>query len=371
MPEVHAKLSPSAAERWTICPGSIRMSDGMPSKSSKFADEGTLAHSVAEAMLNGGVFEASDEMIRLVRVYVDHVDALADHPYAECHIEAQVKVTDNLWGTADAIVWRPDTATLHVVDLKYGAGVGVEVRGNLQLQIYALAALLTFGYPAATVNVGIVQPRFNHPDGPCRSVDFSAVDLLDFHAGLMDAIARVDDASHGRKNTAAWQEEYLHPTEKACRWCLGAPICPKLASKSQELAKVAFAPAMTYDPALLASTLDQLALMEGWIKNVREFAYAEAEAGRPIPNYKLVEKRAVRKWMGDESAIVEALHNAGVTDLYEVPKMITPAAAEKLLGKADKNLLDDLCVKESSGHTLVHASDKRPAVRIDAQSAFA
>ncbi len=371
MPEFHARLSPSAAERWTVCPGSIRMADGMPSKSSKFADEGTLAHSVAEAMLNGGAFDASEEMINNVRVYVDHVDALADHPYAKCHIEAQVKVTENLWGTADAIVWRPDTATLHVVDLKYGAGVGVEVRGNLQLQIYALAALLTFGYPAETVNVGIVQPRFNHPDGPCRSVDFSAVDLLDFHADLMDAISRVEEAGHGRKNTAAWQDSYLQPSEKACRWCLGAPVCPKLAAKAQGLAKVAFGPAVSYDPAELARVLDNLGLMEGWIKNVREFAYAEAEAGRPIPNYKLVEKRATRKWLSDEPAIVEALHNAGVADLYEPPKMITPAAAEKLLGKGNKNLLDDLCVKESSGHTLVHDTDKRPAVRIDAQAAFA
>ena len=143
MPEVHAPLSPSAADRWFTCPGSIVLSKGMPERSSEFAKEGTLAHSVAEAMLNGGVFEATDEMTEQVGVYVNYVDELANHPEAILHTEVKVKVSDDLWGTADAVVWRPDQKTLYVADLKFGAGVGVEVSDNLQLKIYGLAPLLT------------------------------------------------------------------------------------------------------------------------------------------------------------------------------------------------------------------------------------
>ena len=46
-------------------------------------------------------------------------------------------------GTADAIVFAG--RTLHVVDLKYGKGVGVDVTENEQLEAYALGAAAEFG----------------------------------------------------------------------------------------------------------------------------------------------------------------------------------------------------------------------------------
>ena len=50
----HAKLGPSAAERWFNCPGSIRASEGMPNNSSVFAAEGTAAHALAAWCLQTG-----------------------------------------------------------------------------------------------------------------------------------------------------------------------------------------------------------------------------------------------------------------------------------------------------------------------------
>ena len=131
-----------------------------------------------------------------------------------------------------------------------------------------------------------------------------------------------------------------------------------------------FAPGLPYDAKALAETLDFLPILEGWIKNTREFAYGEAEKGEAIPSWKLVEKRATRKWR-DEEVTVKFLPKLGVglDQLFE-KKLITPAAAEKLLTKEQRALLDELCVKESSGHTLVHASDKREAIKVDAKSAF-
>ena len=124
----------------------------------------------------------------------------------------------------------------------------------------------------------------------------------------------------------------------------------------------------SYDPGELAKALDFLPILEGWIKNVREFAYAEAETGHAIPDYKLVDKRATRKWR-DDAAALEALTPVLGDAAWKPLEVITPAAAEKLLGK-QKSILDPLTVKESSGHTLVHTSDKREAVNIDAKSAF-
>ena len=44
----HAKLSPSSAERWMTCPGSVALSEGYADRSSAVADEGTAAHELAE-----------------------------------------------------------------------------------------------------------------------------------------------------------------------------------------------------------------------------------------------------------------------------------------------------------------------------------
>ena len=52
MPSKHAKLSASSAFRWINCPGSVALADQLPAPgSSAYADEGTLAHALAELKL--------------------------------------------------------------------------------------------------------------------------------------------------------------------------------------------------------------------------------------------------------------------------------------------------------------------------------
>lgn len=386
MPDTaHAKLGPSSAETWMNCPGSAVLSVGMERKGSVYADEGTQAHALAEQVLNGADIldlDAPVDMKRNVGIYVAHVNMQAQAPGAALHVEAKVKITDDLWGTADAVVWKPLTRTLHVIDLKYGAGVGVEVTENLQLKIYSLAALLEFGYPAEAVVISIVQPRYGHPDGPIRSKEYSAVDLLDFHADLLDAIARVDDAAEqvdkadGNFDGKKWSDKFLHPTAKGCKWCAAAPKCPKVKALAQETAKQVFAEGLAYDPKDLADTLDLIPILKAWIANVDSFAYAEAEAGRTPPRYKLVPKRATRRWKADINVFKLAEYLDAKID--EVKKPLEPLPVGDILklcpGKnaAEREAyLADWTVKESSGHTLVPDSDKRDAVRVDAASAFA
>ena len=361
----HAKLSPSGAERWMACPGSVVLSEGMPERTSAFAEEGTQAHALAETWLRGEMLEADRETRDHISVYVNHVRDLG----GKLHIEQRVKVNDEVYGTADAVVWQADERHLHVVDLKYGAGVAVEVHGNLQLKIYALATLLTFPYAATKVTATIVQPRCPHTDGPIRSATFDVVDLLDLHNDIEVAMTVVKDARQ-HQEADLLTAGFLQPTEKGCRWCPASPKCPALKSKAQELAKQVFAKGEPYDPAELAKTLDYLPILEGWIKNVREFAYEEAERGKTIPDWKLVEKRATRKWRDESMAEAKVAALLG-QEAYEPASIKSPAAIEKMLPKDQRALLDELCVKESSGHTLVHVSDKRPAIQVDAKSAFA
>lgn len=384
-PVLHSKLPPSGAERWMTCPGSVVLSQDMPSDDSEYAEEGTRAHAFAERWLllhfaqHGQKPPPSTpeeiEIARHVKIYVDECVSLATAKEVKVFIEKQVAVNKDVYGTADFICWHPTTQMLYVRDLKYGAGIPVPIERNVQLRIYALAALMTMKLPAKVVNVGIVQPRYDHPDGLVRSIDFDAADLLDLYADVLDAVGRASMAEQSR-GSKDWEGNFLKPSEKGCRWCLASPKCPALKQKAQALAKQVFAPGLPYDALELARTLDFLPILEGWIKNTREFAYGEAEKGTEIPDYKLVDKTAVRKWAEgiDKMALVQAL-GVDATDIYKPAELIGIGDAAKLApGKNAKErdeVLEPFVKRESSGHTLVHVSDKRDPVRIDAKAAFA
>lgn len=61
MPSKHARCSASAAHRWINCPGSVALSDQCPDPgSSSYADEGTVAHNLAELKLRHVLHEITD-----------------------------------------------------------------------------------------------------------------------------------------------------------------------------------------------------------------------------------------------------------------------------------------------------------------------
>lgn len=390
-PSLHSKLPPSGAERWMTCPGSVVLSEGMPESGSEYADEGTRAHAYAQKWLllhfaqHGSAPTPSPgeetEIHKHVKIYVEECIRVKG---PKVFVEKQVAVNESVYGTADFITWHPDTHTLYVRDLKYGAGVVVNVERNVQLRIYALATLLTMKLPARTISIGIVQPRYDHPDGFIRSIDFDVVDLMDLHADVLDAVGRAALAETA-KGSKGWEDNFLKPSEKGCRWCAASPKCPAIKNRAQALAKQVFGEVLppatkpAYNPLELARALDFMPILEAWIKNTREFAYGEAEKGIEIPDYKLVDKQAIRKWK-DETAradvspqLVKAL-GCSPFEIWQQPTLIGIGDAEKLApGKNAKEraaVLEPFVEKKSSGHTLVHVSDKRDPVRIDAKAAF-
>lgn len=405
----HSKVGFSKRKQWSTCPGSVKLSENMPSKQSAYAGEGTAAHALQEwclrALLNAGEVVVPVEPINFVGeefLYDDHGEDKAivvsqemgealQHVYED--IEAALLANEgsvllveerfhlkelhsDLFGTGDVCIWFPESRRLQVRDLKYGAGVAVDIededgQANLQLEGYALGALLKYPqWKAVDVEMVIDQPRAPHVDGRTRSTIRPVSYFVDMAADLVDEVKRTERAAEafGKMAAVLWQREHLKAGDH-CRWCAAAPVCPLLKDKAQELAKQVFAPAQQYNAGHLAETLDWLPILEAWIKNVREFAYSEAEKGHAIPHWKIVEKRATRKWKSEESAVLW-LKQMGVQPYGEAP-VISPAAAEKTLNKEQKTFMAALVVAESSGHTLVHESDKREAVKLDAASAFA
>jgi hypothetical protein len=363
----HSKTGASSMYRWSVCPGSVRECAKVPAYSSGYAEEGSDAHDKGAQCLRAGELKVElfddAETMEAVAEYVDYVlgevkpgdTLLVEHRFDLS------SVYPGCFGTADAVVYKPADKLLIVVDYKHGAGLPVEVEGNPQLDYYALGALLTCGFLVNKVRKVIVQPRCPHRDGPVRAApDTAAIDLLDFRADLIGYAKATED-----ENAPLLAGDH-------CRFCPASGVCPALHAKAQATALVEFSPALPYDPAKLAAALGMRDAVKAWLKGVDEFAYREAEAGRCPPGYKLVAKRATRSW-SSEGQVAEVLEDVGLTaaQIYEPRDVRSPAQIEALFPK--KKLppaVAELVKSESSGHTLVHESDPRPAARCSAAEEF-
>lgn len=379
----HASLGASSAHRWINCPGSLALIETLPpgvSGSSVHAAEGSAAHALAERCLKSGMdaisflgleiegFEVDEDMADNVQVYVDYCRKVlkGEGGGRISWIEKKFSLSDlnppaPMFGTADFVALNDMSGILDVIDLKFGRGVLVEVRDNDQLYYYALGAMLELerSHPelaqlVKVVRITIVQPRINHADGLVRYIEVPVLDVVEFAMTLM-AAAKATTEPGAPRSCGSW-----------CRWCRASGVCPEQASESLAIAQTEFGdvpapPAPeSLSPEELTMVLGQLPVLEAWAKSVRSYATEVLEAGLPVAGFKLVDKRATRKWR-DEATVVDWAEDAGVarTDLYE-EKVRSPAQLEKKIGK--NKIPTALIIKASSGVTMVPESDKRPAV---------
>jgi hypothetical protein len=102
----------------------------------------------------------------------------------------------------------------------------------------------------------------------------------------------------------------------------------------------------------IGDVLDKARMVEDYIKALREYAEKSIKDGGVIKGWQLAPKRASRKWI-DEHAAFSRMVALGIdSSKLMVTELVTPSVAEKLLGKENKELLDQLTRKESSGLTL-------------------
>jgi hypothetical protein len=360
----HSPLGASSMHRWSVCPGSIRASANAPDYESPYALEGTYAHELAAhclefeqepvALVGGALthrgkkFEVTQEMAEAVTVYTDYCRAeTGDQRWIEHRFDLS-QVYPGCFGTNDFATYCAGTRFLEIVDYKHGAGKFVEVKGNPQLRYYALGALMTLPIQAEYVKLTIVQPRCLSGEDVIRSEIISAVDLLEFAADLVMYAKATEDPNAP-----------LVPGDH-CQFCKALPTCPEYQKRTQAVARQEFGPVEKMSSVQLAEALAMVPLLKAWCSAIDERAYAEAMAGRKVPGYKLVDKRATRRW-AREADVIEGLQDMGVgaETLYE-RKLKSPAQLEKALGKG---VIDQWVVKESSGTTLVPEDDKRMEVQ--------
>jgi len=393
----HAKLSPSASERWINCPASIRMEEhAPPEEDSPYAMEGTIAHELCE-ILAGHEFGMLDfqeftnrkahwiqEVLRPMNYPDGTYDEMREHAEAyvallkerkAVHPNSQIMLEQRLdtgvprsWGTSDAVIVSP--THVEIVDFKYGAGVKVEAAGNSQLRLYGCGALDTYGDllgDTESITMTVHQPRLDHTDSETLTPD----ELRAWRADTVipsAELALTDDAPFG-------------PSEAACRWCPAAGICRARieAATMEDFGDILDPDAViepdepeALTPEEIAVALERAPQLKAWLnaleKTALDMAYTQ---GIQIPGYKVVRSGGKRAFHDGTAAIQRLIDEGYKAEQVARFQPETLGNLEKLLGgrKRFDELLGKYVSKSEGKEALVPESDKRQAISPEVEAA--
>jgi len=369
---MHALLSPSGASRWLACTPSARLEETFPQSSNTAADEGTLAHALAELLLRNNLkqiksvlFEKELKKIKNHKLYnaemnghamdyasfiMEKYEALKD---ATIIVEDQIDLTEFVpegFGTLDCAIIAD--YILDINDLKYGKGVLVEAHENKQMMLYALGALQKYSlsYHIDKVRMTIFQPRLdNH-----SSFEVDAAWLLEWGENEVKQKAALAHQGKG---------DYVPGSH--CQFCKARNECKALADHNMQLASYAFEDPNKLSPEDIANILDKGPDMVKWFSGIKTYALQQAVShDMKWPGFKLVQGRSNRKY-ADPAAIIKTLQKAKISnDLFLTePELVGIGALEKNIGKA---VVEKLCsahiIKPPGAATLVPEWDKRPEI---------
>jgi len=348
------------------CPASIRMSKGYPESTNEPAEIGTATHQAGEFCISlniptdyviGLVFndrEITKQMADGAALYKNVVNELSLRYRVPALLEQRVVMSSlgrtDVYGTSDCTHIALAQRTLHTTDYKNGYGV-VEVDDNSQTAGYSVATLDTFDLwdKVDTVVNTIIQPNYDHIDGPVRTVTYSIQDMLNWREKYRVAVARADD-----------------PTEKPvagphCHYCPAQANCR---ARMQYMLQIAYTDC---HPDQLSVGELELIYSESksitrYLENLSGRMLTEARNGAQFKDFKLVESYS-RAVCDDEKGLVEEARKIGVDPLklYLDPRLVGKTRAEEVL---PKDVVKRFYRVPPKSTTVVPLNDRRPAVRV-------
>jgi hypothetical protein len=372
-PSPHSKFSPSAADRWMTCHYSIDASKDIPEETSSYAEEGTLAHSVCEAVFRQQYFDIpfpDDLKMQLIGYDGDEIFACA-HGYVEVitfwlnnkeligdvlfyGLEKGIPIfpEEGCFGTADCLIIGSKGAA--VIDYKHGKGKNVAAN-SLQLRVYAagVARYLANVPQDYKINCIVYQPR---TDMAPKEISYTMPELNQTLGDIWKAIEET-------------KKPNLEPLEgNHCYWCPAARTkdytkkCKLISEKPLKLAQENFgkfladmnapiekfnAPNPNRDAAIVK--LHALyPLIKKIVEDTTEELMMRIQSGEHVDGVRIVEELGRRElgFENDEQA-AQAIKSQFKVDPWkiipETKKLKTITEIEKAIGK---NKLDSLCVRK-------------------------
>lgn len=375
----HSRLGASGAERWMACPGSYRLLALLrelglevdESDEPDYQKQGTAMHLAAAHCLENsleawelvgeefnGIWMTS-ELLDPVQTYLNYCRTLHGVPYIEYAISSPVHPL--FFGTLDFAAVNP--GLIHVVDLKGGEGIYVEVEDNPQAKYYAFGIIdgieRSSGFELASdieVRIAIVQPRWHDPEDRVRVWKTTVGEIKAWvHGVLVPAMLAVE------------YDETLDAGEH-CRFCPAKLVCPLLTSLFGAAANANASAIPNMNNEMLGRNYELSAAVKFYIKALEAEAYRRAMLAQDVPGAKLVPKRSNRVFKDGAFALAEK--KFGKDKVYNPPEAKSPAQLEKLPGAGD--WVKEFTYSPDTGLTLALASDKRVGVKVSsAVDAFA
>ena len=268
-------LSPSALDRYNLCPGAWAAEKNQPWVEGPWADEGRLMHAVMANEAKADGLTSSQKLdIRICQeVGKDLMESTFgktnDIPFVrERRRQCRLKET-TLSGQIDFTAESGDTVL--IIDWKFGREPAVPAEINMQLRAYAiLAAKNRFTDDGETerVVVAIVQPRAEFD----QRVSVCQYDFTDLSVAATDINAMAIDIQK--------PDAPRLPGPRQCKYCraAGTPRCPESIAAATALVNLEPAPPAMPTGKDLGHLLRQAKVAESVIERLREYAKTTPEA---------------------------------------------------------------------------------------------
>ena len=361
----HAILSASGSKRWLTCTPSARLEATLPEptrggNSFDFSQEGTMAHSLAEAKLRHyfgqiGIeeYEKEYEIIKATPYYDDDFEANVDSyvlyvrsqigegdtPLFEQRVDFSDWVPDG-FGTADVVILSKHS--IRVIDLKFGKGIPVHAEDNPQLRLYALGAYSKFKeeYPEIKeVSYTIHQPRLDS-----ISTDGTSISKL------------IDWANYFVKPKAkkAWSGSGEFLPGDHCQFCRAKAQCRARSDFNTELARQEFRTPALLSEDEVSEVLAKAQNLKTWVGDVEEFVLTRAVDDGVLPRgYKLGTTVTQRRIYDTELASTVLLEKGYKEDEIFLPKSLKTIAQLEKVNKKIANELGELVQRPAGSPKLV------------------
>lgn len=363
----HTVASPSALHRLMRCPGSAVLCKSVPEKSSSYAEEGTLFHSVMEYILKSKLGEQVTN--KWIRMYIETYSTIALEKEAidemvDCvqdavewfnlnfvnasQIIAETRLpmyySDKDFGTADVIVLFDDR--LVIVDWKYGKGVDVSPNNNPQLISYAVSALKYLSSQHIDirkfkeVETIIYQPRIYTGD-TVKSYKYTMQELVQQSKIIKEAVDKVY-ALYSKSVNSKIVKENLSASDEACKFCPAKMICKAYAKQGTELLgdlisekeKLQKHPDDVNWVEIGKKFEEELPKLQQFFNDVLEYFLVLPAEERPQGVYES-RKSGRLSYINNQEKVIEVLRNHEIDAIDHSIKLITLTELKKQLKKLE------------------------------------